>query len=228
MDFSIVIPTIGKNNMINNLVDQILRVNNGNLKKIYILNNGASKDVIDQLCDKAFVEIVDCLSSGIYQMWNIGVKKCLTDDNNQSICIFNDDIIIHENDKWFDYLFSPFVEEENWATCANYSNLVRQEAYIEVSGTFKSGGFGGFCFAINPVAYQSGLDFFDENYNWWYGDDDFVHSIQKVNKKVTLSIRAKIDHINGGSQTVVQYTDSFNKKVAKDRVYYLDKWHARS
>jgi glycosyltransferase involved in cell wall biosynthesis len=226
MNFSIVIPTIGKDNMINNLVDQIIRINDANLKKIIILDNGAPSHVFESLAKSSIVEIIDCLSLGIYAMWNIGIKKCLIENPDQFICVFNDDIIIDEKQNWFSDLFIPFLDQDVWATCANYSDFVSENLYIEVSGTFKDGGFGGFCFALTPNAYRNGLDFFDENYNWWYGDDDFVQSIQSMHKKVTLSTGARIQHINGGSQSVVQYTNLFNEKVEKDKVYYLGKWHA--
>jgi hypothetical protein len=213
--------------MIENLVEQITRINDVNLSKIIVLDNGAHRNTIDRLSQNPIVEIVSCISLGIYTMWNIGIKKCLEENPDQIICIFNDDIVIDEKPNWFNDLFIPFSEEDVWATCANYSDFVGEKYYIEVSGTFKDNGFGGFCFAVTSNAYKSGLPFFDEKYNWWYGDDDFVHSIHHMNKKVTLSTEARINHINGGSQSVVQYSDDFNRRVEKDRIYYMDKWHAR-
>jgi len=226
MKYSVVIPTIGKNNMIINLINQINTINDEQLDQIIVLDNGTSRNVLDQLQTLKNVVVINCISIGIYSMWNIGVKEVLKRNQNNYICIFNDDIIIEETSTWFEDLISPLFDDEVWASCANYDQRYSDQKYIEVTGTFKDGGFGGFCFAVDPKAYLNGLPLFDKNYYWWYGDDDFVHSIHRKKKKTVMSIGAKIQHINGGSQSITQYTNEFNEKVEKDKIYYLEKWHA--
>lgn len=210
-----------------NLINQINRINDHCLDKIYILNNGAPENVIKEISTLPNVTVIDCINFGIYSMWNTGIKEVIKNSNNTYICIFNDDIIIHETNTWFYDLISPLFDDDVWASCANYKPYYSGSSYIDVTGTFKDDGFGGFCFAVDPQAYLSGLPLFDENYHWWYGDDDFVHSIHNKNKRTVLAVNAKIDHINGGSQSVTQYTPTFNEKVEKDRIYYMEKWHVR-
>ena len=226
MRYSVVIPTIGKNNMIINLINQINNISDESLDQILVLDNGSPEYVIDELSKIKNVIVINCVNVGIYSMWNIGVKEVLKRNQNNYICIFNDDIIIEETNTWFYDLISPLFNDDVWASCANYNQRFSEEKYVEVTGTFKDNGFGGFCFVVDPKAYLNGLPLFDKNYYWWYGDDDFVHCIHRKKKKTVLSINAKIHHINGGSQSVTQYTPSFNEKVEKDRIYYLEKWHA--
>lgn len=224
---SIIIPTIGKESMILDLLNDISIINDPIIEKIFIMDNGMP-DSIYQLCasfDK--VEIISANNLGIYEMWNLGLTSA---KKSSYAFILNDDLRLDTNNCiWFTMLISPMLIDDNiWASCPNY-NLDKHSSislgYKEVTGTYKDNGFSGFCFAVNIDAYNNGLSLFDENYYWWFGDDDFVHSIHKNGKKTVLVTDVYVNHINGGSQTVVQYTPEFNDKVDKDRIYYLEKWH---
>lgn len=223
---SITIPTIGKNGMVINLLHQINTMRKDLVRNIFLFDNGMSRDVLEQCCSIEKVSVINAHGKGIYQMWNMGIKLSIQSDQNDHIAIFNDDLELVDTGSWLEDFFAPLSEDDVWATSANYNYSNRSTLQSkDVSGTFKDNGFAGFCFAVRSDAYLKGLPLFDERYDWWYGDDDFVHSVHKAGKRTTMSLNAGIRHINGGSQSTVQYTDEFNQRVSKDRDLYFSKWH---
>ena len=223
---SIIVPTIGKNEMILSLLRQISLIDDDIVKHVYIYDNGMPIHTRDACLDLG-AEVIESYGEKIYSMWNKGVLKSSLDEDIEYVCIFNDDLHLFAQPNWFKLLVSPLVNDDVWATCANYNPEIHNEPleYKSVIGTFKDNGFAGFCFCVSKKAYMNGLHLFDERYNWWFGDDDFVHSIHQKGKKTTISMNAHMLHIYGGSQTVVQYTPEFNQMVEEDRILYYSKWH---
>lgn len=223
---NVVIPTIGKDEMILFLLQQIVLINDDIIKNIYVYDNGMSPHVRLK-CAEFGVEIIDAIGDKIYSMWNKGVVKSLLDQDIDYICIFNDDLILDVRPNWFKDLIYPLSNENFWAACGNYNPQIHssESNFTKVTGTYKDNGFAGFCFAVSREAYESGLPFFDERFNWWYGDDDFVHSVYKMGNSVVVSNKAQMIHIDGGSKSVVQYTPEFNAMVEQDRILYYRKWH---
>lgn len=223
---SIAIPTIGKDRMVVSLISQIININDTSVKDIFIFDNGMPEDVLLE-CKSYDVKIVSSYGKNIYSMWNDGVNHSLL-NGSKYICIFNDDLNIPFVDNWFKKLIKPFYNEDIWAVSANYNPYIHNEdsEFKEVMGTFKDNGFAGFCFAVKLEAYLKGLPLFDDTYNWWFGDDDFVHSVHKACKKTVISLDAVVEHIHGGSRSVHQYTPEFNAMVERDKQHYYRKWHS--
>jgi len=222
MSIYCVIPTIWKNDMIYNLVNQLNQQNE--FINLFVLDNIAlgSKHVGRFGSDKIFE--IPTSGLGIYEQWNLGVKECLKNDDCESIVILNDDIVL-KCDNFLSKLVHPFEDPLIWASCANYDDRESDTEFTGVYGTYKDRGFAGFAFGVKASAYSEGLAFFDEQYNWWFGDDDFVHTVHSAGKETVMSIAAKVEHVNGGSQSTSQYTPEFNYLVEKDKALYLRKWH---
>jgi len=229
---SIIIPTIGKDRMIVDLLQQICEMDDEIVRQVIVFDNGMDEQT-RTLCNMFDAQIINAYDKGIYRMWNMGVKEVLSSHPNDYIAILNDDLLL-VSDKFFTKLVEPLdMYDDIWATCGNYDmqgyawgKYRDVEDYVrDVNGTFKDGGFAGFCFAVKAEAYIHGLPLFEEAYHWWYGDDDLVHSVHKMGKRTTMSNLAVFEHIGGGSQSVVLYTPSFNEMVAKDQEVYMSKWH---
>lgn len=222
---TIVIPTIGKERMIVNLLCQINYINDPAVSKIVVFDNGMPEETLAAVVTIDKLKVVHAHGLGIYQMWNLGLAEAK--DTDYAV-ILNDDLILDPNNpSWFQTLTAPLGDPEIWASCGNYNTDWHPYAvgFKEVQGTYKDHGFAGFCFAVKMQAFFEGLPLFDANYYWWYGDDDFVHNVHRLGKKTVLATDAVMHHIHGGSQTIVQYTPEFNEKVEQDRIYYLEKWH---
>jgi hypothetical protein len=225
MSISCVIPTIWKDYMINNLVlqlveqdefDQLLILDNSNIDHAYTLADFKNKKIT----------LLPTAGLNIYQQWNYGVSIAKNSFSDCSIAILNDDLIIH-SENFLTKLVNPLLlDVDIWASCGNYDERLSTGEYIEVAGTYKDNGFAGFCFAISSQVNFGGNEIFDSNYNWWYGDDDLIHSIHKFGKKTVMATNASFTHIDGGSKSTGGYTPEFNSMVEQDRIYYMEKWHA--
>ena len=229
---NVIIPTIGKDRMIVDLLQQIYELDDDIVRQVIVLDNGMDQDTLGLCRYFSYARIVDARGKSIYQMWNMGVKEVLTTHPGDYLVILNDDIIL-ETDAFFTKLVEPLdMYADIWATCGNYNKELHpyseDDIAKDVTGTFKDNGFAGFCFAVKAEAFLNRLPLFEEKYFWWYGDDDFVHEVHKLNKRTTLSLQAIMTHINNGSQSIEQYTPSFNELVAKDREVYMRKWHGVS
>lgn len=222
---NIVIPTLGKNRMVISLLDYIEEEDEDILRTIFVLDNGMPEGTAKDCARFPHVKVIDCKGMKIYRMWNKGVQYSIRTKPTDYIAIFNDDIITNTGN-FLTNLVEPLdCHEDIWAACGNYDQRDCDDYYQEVTGTFKDGGFAGFCFAVKGEAYLNGLPLFEERYNWWYGDDDFLHNIHKLGKRAVMSRGAYMFHIGNGSNTIEQYTDEFNEMVAKDREIYMRKWH---
>lgn len=227
---NVIIPTIGKERMIIDLLQQIAEIDDDVVRQVIVFDNGMDEETA-KLCNIfPGVRVIDARGKGIYKMWNMGVKEVLTTFPDDYIAILNDDLQLMTQ-SFFTKLVEPLdMYEDIWAVCGNYNKELHphneDDIYKEVTGTFKDNGFAGFCFAVRANAFIKGLPLFEEDYYWWYGDDDLVHSVHKAGKRTVISLQADMIHIHNGSQTIVQYTPEFNERVAKDRDIYMRKWHS--
>lgn len=80
-------------------------------------------------------------------------------------------------------------------------------------------GFHGSAFMVRADEIHQP---FDQNLQWWYGDDDFCVRARVRGLKVAMVRGLKHEHIGGGSQT--PRTDEFWEAVRQDREYFYSKW----
>jgi GT2 family glycosyltransferase len=210
--------------MVHDLLDQLVAQNE--FDKIFILDNTDSNikyNLFKYQNDK--LELVSTTGLKIYEQWNLGFSMAKNYFPDSYVVVLNDDLILR-CDNFLSKLVSPLIEDENvWASCGNYDSRISEYPYIDIEGTYKNNGFAGFCFALSKLIDFNGEDIFETNYNWWYGDDDLVHSVHKYGKRVVMSIEALMTHIDNGSKSVDDNTPEFNEMVGKDHIYYMNKWN---
>jgi len=70
-------------------------------------------------------------------------------------------------------------------------SMVAREADVRVvSGTFKSGGVGGFAFVVDPV-YAPRVH---PGFRWWYGDDDLMRRVAESGRRLVIAQGAPVAH----------------------------------
>lgn len=74
----------------------------------------------------------------------------------------------------------------------------------QVTGTYRTGGFGGFAFAVRPDwRYRVGA-----GYRWWFGDDDLAERIKSYGGGLAVHMGAPVEHplpsLSGNQQTWTQ------------------------
>lgn len=225
---TVVIPTIGKDRMIIDLLQQIAEDDDDIVRYVYVMDNGMDADTRKDCKMFSKVVIFPCEGLGIYAMWNKGVEMSLTLEPEDYIAILNDDLILTASG-FFTSLVEPMdLNDDIWATCGNYDRRQFAGHYHYFPGTFKDGGFAGFCFAVRGTAYEMGLPPFEEQYVVWYGDDDLLHNIAKRDKLAVMAKDATMIHINGGSNTFGDRCRLVNDENAKDTEIYMKKWHTHA
>lgn len=231
---NVIIPTIGKDRMVVDLLQQITEMDDDAVRQVIVFDNGMDQATKDLCNFFPNIRVINAYHKNIYEMWNMGVKEVLATHPNDYIAILNDDLLL-VSDKFFTKLVEPLdMMDDVWATCGNYDvpgyamGKYRdiEDFYRYTTGTYKDGGFAGFCFAIKGHAYLKGLPLFDTRFNIWYGDDDLVHNIHKLGKQTTMSNLALVEHLNGGSNSFGDRSRFSNEENAKDTEIYMKKWHS--
>jgi hypothetical protein len=199
-------------------------------RMIYIMDNGLDKDSLSLLQQELLSEpsindamIIHCPELSIYQMWNLGWDAAIKDFGPKvHIAFLNDDIYFLPDtlSKLSQYL------EQNMdvgAICPDYERAVKlgtaSGLMLErTTSTFGHKGLAGFAFMVKghlPVRV-------DWNLRWWYGDDDLVKEIEKLNLKVAKLIGLPVDHYQGTSYNYIR--DELERQIELDRQYFNKKY----
>ena len=96
-----------------------------------------------------------------------------------------------------------------------------------VSGTYRSGGIPGWCFAVRGELARRGclLDGgMDEQFEWYYGDDDLVRRVETSGGHVGIAEHVPVDHHHEFSASQVDWP---HHAKSRDAVRYHAKWAGR-
>lgn len=154
-----------------------------------------------------WLDVLPAKGKNIHEMWNLGIKKALAavSDGRCNIAILNNDLELGEN----------FLEELGnglrahpsiAAVCANYDNRPMMEKVGAVKGIAAgredgTGGFAGFAMMFRGELFAAGCPLFDEELQFWYGDNAMLMQLDKANATYGIARDAHVKHIGGGSQT---------------------------
>lgn len=225
---NIVIPTIGTEGYIVDLLQQIYTMDDDIVRNVFVYDNGMPAHILNGVKMFTNVTVIPAQDKNLYEMWNQGVKDTMIQNPDDYIAILNDDLILRA-DNFFSKLVEPLdIHEDIWATSANWDWREYPDYYQKwdtFPGTRKDNGFAGFCFAVKGQAYQLGLPLFETRYQIWCGDDDFLVEIYKHGGKTAMAIEAKVEHIDGGSKSFGDLCRLPNEINAKDVELYMLKHH---
>jgi hypothetical protein len=65
---------------------------------------------------------------------------------------------------------------------------------------------------------------FDEEFEWWFGDDDIVAQIECRGGKIGIVGATSVHHVNGGSQTMIERAPDVYPTLMRDYERMLTKW----
>jgi len=177
----------------------------GDVERVYAINNGSSKESIDFLLDEieegvAFKElqIPTLPDAGIYEMWNYGWRMAQEAAKGPcNIAFLNNDIIIPP--QFLTTLAKHLREDDDcWVTYPDYdaswgdfdASILYSKA---TKGTYQHGGMSGWAFMLKG---EAPIPYVDEQFEWWYGDDDIVRNVTAQGKKVCRVVGLPLKHIN--------------------------------
>lgn len=175
------------------------------------------------------VAVIDADGMGIYEMWNAGWRKALASERGQAVQVafLNNDI---------DFL--PGLIEQMATTLRLKSKCLvvypdydrpisegvdRSGRPRQTQGTKKDGGMCGHCFMVKGEAAEDGLSMFDEEYEWWGGDDHFARTVEAYSAHQYRLVGWPCDHVNEGTANngANEWT---NEAKSRDIQRLIDKW----
>jgi hypothetical protein len=203
---------------------------------IFVFDNGSDTDpytgyVPDQC------EVIPAAGLTIHEMWNLGIRAATRLYKTCNIAILNNDLNIGPS--FLDGLAQALRSHDAlWAVSPNYDGrdfegdilAVRGIAAGRMDGT---GGLAGFAFMVKGELYDHGLPLFDEQYELWYGDNDFVATVETLGGVLGIVKDTTVVHIDGGSKTAGANgkrlrSPELEAMAARDRVRFEEKWSVRT
>lgn len=154
----------------------------------------------------------------IHRMWNAGVEMSAGADY---VAILNDDIeILHGTLPMMANVLEKqptigVVYPHNGAPLTSLPDTVEIQL---TEGSARVGGMTGFCFMFRTDA---GFPPFDEEYNWWFGDDAFEEAVRKMGYGVGRINALPIAHVP--SQSARFHWDDLAPLIRQDE----RRWYGR-
>lgn len=216
----VVVPVKGRLPLTRHLVTQLAA--EGGYEELFVLDNGSDDGTWDWLRrqqEQGRLEAVAAPALGIYELWNLGVQLARKRDPDPNVAIFNNDLRI--GPRLLSRLAAGLRSAPDLcAVSPNYDGrAVKGVQYVH--STFKRQGLAGFAFMARGAVFDQVS--FDETFEWWYGDDDFVAQLEARGGRVGIVGEASVEHIGGGAQTV-QYTRERLAAMERDRRRMWAKW----
>lgn len=147
----------------------------------------------------------------IYEGWNIGIRAGTV--GNEHVALLNDDLILPPGS--LTTALEGFDDPDYGLIGLNYGEP--GEGVKQVSGTYRTGGFGGFAFVVAP-----GCPLVDPGFQWWYGDDDLAKRILQAGKKLGVHLGAPVKHPH--PSTTGHYHAWTNAAIQEDERLFVSIW----
>lgn len=195
---------------------------------IIVMDNSDEQDAAAYLPDSSRLLVHPSPGAGIYQMWNVGWGYALGKAEFGApvdVAFLNDDLRVPPNlvGALSDALRS---DDDVWASYPDYRTNVAEDrgsgAVVPTFGVLRHGGMCGFCFMIRGELLNRGLEPFNEDFNWWFGDDDIAFQIARAEKKIVRVERVGIEHVGGGSQS--RHRSNRHGMVDADKARAAEEW----
>lgn len=227
----VVIPVKGKREFTNAIVNELER--QGGFDHLFIYDNGAGTDDQVDLRDEDRLSVVPAAGLSIHEMWNLGIKEALNRSPRCNIAILNNDLELGPD--FLQGLASGLRSHPSIACVGpNYDARPISEVVATVRGIAAgredgTGGLPGFAFMVRGEIFAEGFPLFDEQYELWYGDNDFTMSLDRAGMTYGIARDATVVHIGGGSQTAgdgkgSRLTPEREQMVERDRARFEKKW----
>jgi len=226
----VVVPVKGQHAYTEGLLRQLSE--QGGYDHLFVYDNA------DSDCYGGFVPesctVIRSPGLSIYQMWNLGVKEALNRSQRSNIAILNNDLEL--GDEFLSLLAQGLRAHPSVAAvCGNYDRREFTEAVQAVKGVAAgredgTGGLAGFAFMVRGEIFAAGCPLFDEQYEIWYGDTDFLQTLDAAGVTYGIVRDAHVVHIDGGSKTSgdgkgKRLTPELQAAADRDRERFVAKWN---
>lgn len=229
----VVIPVKGQHEYTESLLRQLAPQQGHN--KIFVFDNASESDpYLGFVPDRC--EVIPAEGMGLHQMWNEGIRRAKQGYTACNIAVLNNDLNI--GPRFLEGLAQALrAHQELWAVSPNYDGRTFEGDILAVRGIAAgrmdgTGGLAGFAFMVKGELFDHGLPLFDEQYQIWYGDNDFVANIEALGGICGIVKDVLVEHIDGGSKTAGDGSSRLRPELkaaaAADRAYFEEKWAVKT
>jgi hypothetical protein len=195
----------------------------GGYDTITVFDNGSRRETKAWLAEQAEagrIQVVDAIGWRLYRMWNEGVRRARDRSPICDVAILNNDLRL--GPRFLASLSATLrADRRLWAVSPTYAGRT-VDGVEHVGGTYKDGGLAGFAFMVRGEVF--GPLAFDEEFEWWFGDDDIVAQIERSGGRVAITGDTWVHHVNGGSQTILGRVPDVYEPLERDYARMLAKW----
>jgi GT2 family glycosyltransferase len=232
----VVIPVKGHQHFTDDLLAQLYE--QGGYDRIFVYDNASgTPDAYKPVEERDDTLVIPAAGKTIHKMWNAGIRQAIGTVTRCNVAILNNDLIV--GDQFLTEMAKGLrCHPQLVAVSGNYDGRDFPEYVQAVQGIAAgrmdgSGGLAGFAFMVRGEAFQAGLPMFDEQFELWYGDNDFVLNIDRMGGVIGIVRDAHVTHIGGGSNTSGDGTSRLGSPelaamAERDRVKFEKKWSLES
>ena len=199
---------------------------------IFLYDNGIDTDPYQGFMPER-CEIIPAAGMHIHEMWNAGIRKARLGYAACNIAILNNDLVI--GPEFVEGLARGLRAHDGlWAVSPNYDGRTFEGDILAVKGIAAgrmdgTGGLAGFAFMVKGELFDHGLPLFDEGYELWYGDNEFVWQIERLGGICGIVKDTLVDHIGGGSNTSgdgkgSRLSEEWKSAAERDRLRFEERW----
>ncbi len=199
----VVIPVKGKQHFTEAIIGQLQE--QGGFDRIFLYDNADTQDERYEYHEQPWVVKIPAKGMNIHEMWNAGIKKALAENERCNIAILNNDLELGP-DFLTEMADGLRAHPSIAAVSGNYDNREFVEKVQAVKGIAAgredgTGGFAGFAMMFRGELFAAGCPLFDEELQFWYGDNAMLMELEKAGATYGIVRDAHVKHIGGGSQT---------------------------
>lgn len=222
----VVVPVKNRLDLTKQLLHQL--ETQGGYDRIFVFDNGSNVKTRGWLERQKIATVVDAAGKNIHQMWNAGIQMSMRAWPKTNIAILNNDLDL--GDEFLARQARTLRSSDLVAVGPNYDNRTIDGDYQEVKGICAArydgtGGLPGFAFMVRGEAFMRGVPLFDENYQWWFGDNDWLLKLDRLGLKYGIVSDATVTHLEGGSATAKHH--DLGDQIAQDEARFRAQWQGR-
>lgn len=222
---TVVIPVKNRLDLTRPLVETL--VGQGGYDQILVYDNGSTDQTADWLATQDAVTAIDAADWGLHDMWNDGLERTA---RGGCTAILNNDLALDGKPGWLQRLCAPLHESLWGSVCPNYDGRERGQHEGPVrrlhglcNGRYDgTGGLAGFAFVVPHYIHYR----FPTELRWWYGDADFVKTLDAGPFPPGMVLDVGVTHLEGGSATAKSY--NLSDAIKRDRRWFERKWGQRT
>ena len=226
----VVVPVRDRVDLTKQLLEQLRA--QGGYTAIFVYDNGSGPETRKYLESQRIAEVFEAKDLNIHQMWNAGIRESLSRTPKSNIAILNNDLKL--GDEFCLGLAKALraAPSQVVAVAPNYDGRELTDDLTRVQGIAAAkydgtGGFPGFAFMVRSESFLQGVPYFDEQFEHWFGDNDWLLELDRRGAVYALAKDVTVEHLDGGSQTDKVFASEMEPKKQRDKQRFVTKWNAQ-